>query len=72
MLLMDAVLSFPTILVAIAVVSVFGFGLTQVMVALCPERELPEALRDELSEPRSTVAVCTPDESALRLLAQVR
>ena len=34
MLLMDALLSFPTILVAIAVVSVFGFGLTQVMVAL--------------------------------------
>jgi peptide/nickel transport system permease protein len=34
MLLMDAVLSFPTILVAIAVVSVFGYGLSQVMVAL--------------------------------------
>jgi peptide/nickel transport system permease protein len=34
MLLMDALLSFPTILLAIAVVTVFGYGLTQVMVAI--------------------------------------
>jgi peptide/nickel transport system permease protein len=34
MLLMDGVLSFPAVLVAIAVVSVFGYGLTQVMVAM--------------------------------------
>lgn len=34
MLLMDGVLSFPTIILAITVVSVFGYGLTQVMVAV--------------------------------------
>jgi peptide/nickel transport system permease protein len=34
MLLMDGVLSFPTILLAIAVVTVFGYGLTQVMAAI--------------------------------------
>lgn len=34
MLLMDGVLSFPTVLLAITVVSVFGYGLLQVMVAL--------------------------------------
>lgn len=34
MLLMDGILSFPTILLAIAVVTVFGYGLTQVMVAI--------------------------------------
>ncbi len=34
MLLMDAVLSFPTVLLAITVVSVFGYGLAQVMAAI--------------------------------------
>jgi ABC-type dipeptide/oligopeptide/nickel transport system permease subunit len=34
MLLMDGLLSFPTIILAITVVSVFGYGLTQVMVAV--------------------------------------
>ena len=34
MLIMDSVLSFPTVLLAIAVVTAFGYGLTQVMVAL--------------------------------------
>ena len=34
MLLMDGVLSFPTILLAIAVVTVFGYGLPQVMAAI--------------------------------------
>jgi peptide/nickel transport system permease protein len=34
MLAMDAILSFPTILLAIAVVTVFGYGLSQVMVAV--------------------------------------
>jgi len=34
MLLADAVLSFPTILLAIAVVTVFGYGIVQVMVAI--------------------------------------
>ncbi|MFP4637043.1 MAG: ABC transporter permease [Spirochaetaceae bacterium] len=34
MLLMDAVLSFPTVLLAVTVVSVFGYGLVQVMIAL--------------------------------------
>jgi ABC-type dipeptide/oligopeptide/nickel transport system permease subunit len=34
MLLTDGVLSFPTVLLAITVVSVFGYGLGQVMVAL--------------------------------------
>ncbi|TVQ39558.1 MAG: ABC transporter permease [Spirochaetaceae bacterium] len=34
MLLMDAVLSFPTVLLAITVVSVFGYGLPQVMAAI--------------------------------------
>lgn len=34
MLLADGVLSFPTILLAIAVVSVFGYGLAQVMIAI--------------------------------------
>jgi peptide/nickel transport system permease protein len=34
MLVMDGLLSFPTILLAIAVVTVFGYGLTQVMVAI--------------------------------------
>jgi peptide/nickel transport system permease protein len=34
MLLTDSVLSFPTILLAIAVVTFFGYGLTQVMVAI--------------------------------------
>ena len=34
MLLMDAVLSFPTVLLAITVVSVFGYGLPQVMTAI--------------------------------------
>jgi peptide/nickel transport system permease protein len=34
MLLMDAVLSFPTVLLAITVVSVFGYGLVQVMAAV--------------------------------------
>lgn len=34
MLLMDAVLSFPTVLLAITVVSVFGYGLMQVMTAV--------------------------------------
>jgi len=34
MLLMDGVLSFPTVLLAITVVSVFGYGLVQVMLAL--------------------------------------
>ncbi|MFP4376629.1 MAG: ABC transporter permease [Spirochaetales bacterium] len=34
MLFMDALLSFPTILLAIAVVTVFGYGITQVMVAI--------------------------------------
>ncbi len=34
MLFMDALLSFPTILLAIAVVTVFGYGITQVMAAI--------------------------------------
>jgi ABC-type dipeptide/oligopeptide/nickel transport system permease subunit len=34
MLLMDSVLSFPTILLAITVVTVFGYGLVQVMLAI--------------------------------------
>lgn len=34
MLLMDAVLSFPTVLLAITVVTVFGYGLLQVMAAI--------------------------------------
>jgi ABC-type dipeptide/oligopeptide/nickel transport system permease subunit len=34
MLLMDAVLSFPTVLLAITVVSVFGYGIVQVMMAV--------------------------------------
>jgi len=34
MLLMDAVLSFPTVLLAITVVSVFGYGIVQVMTAV--------------------------------------
>lgn len=34
MILMDGVLSFPTVLLAITVVSVFGYGLVQVMLAL--------------------------------------
>lgn len=34
MLLMDAVLSFPTVLLAITVVSVFGYGVLQVMMAV--------------------------------------
>lgn len=34
MLVMDGLLSFPTILLAISVVSVFGYGLTQVMIAI--------------------------------------
>jgi ABC-type dipeptide/oligopeptide/nickel transport system permease subunit len=34
MLLMDGVLSFPTVLLAITVVTVFGYGLLQVMIAL--------------------------------------
>lgn len=34
MLVMDALLSFPTILLAIAVVAVFGYGLAQVMIAI--------------------------------------
>lgn len=34
MLLMDSLLSFPTILLAITVVTVFGYGLTQVMAAI--------------------------------------
>ncbi|MFW5683900.1 MAG: ABC transporter permease [Spirochaetota bacterium] len=34
MLVMDAVLSFPTILLAIAVVTVFGYGLAQVTIAI--------------------------------------
>jgi peptide/nickel transport system permease protein len=34
MLLMDGVLAFPTILLAIAVVTVFGYGISQVMVAV--------------------------------------
>jgi ABC-type dipeptide/oligopeptide/nickel transport system permease subunit len=34
MLIMDGVLSFPTVLLAITVVSVFGYGLVQVMLAL--------------------------------------
>ncbi|MFW5741835.1 MAG: ABC transporter permease [Spirochaetota bacterium] len=34
MLLMDGILSFPTILLAIAVVTVFGYGLPQVMAAI--------------------------------------
>ncbi|MFP4484399.1 MAG: ABC transporter permease [Spirochaetaceae bacterium] len=34
MLIMDGVLSFPTVLLAITVVSVFGYGLLQVMIAL--------------------------------------
>lgn len=34
MLLMDGVLSFPTVLLAITVVTVFGYGLVQVMMAL--------------------------------------
>lgn len=34
MLLMDSLLSFPTILLAITVVSVFGYGLVQVMLAI--------------------------------------
>jgi peptide/nickel transport system permease protein len=34
MLLMDGVLSFPTILLAITVVTIFGYGLTQVMIAI--------------------------------------
>ncbi|TVR04845.1 MAG: ABC transporter permease [Spirochaetaceae bacterium] len=34
MLIMDAVLSFPTVLLAITVVSVFGYGLPQVMTAI--------------------------------------
>jgi peptide/nickel transport system permease protein len=34
MLLMDSLLSFPTVLLAITVVSVLGYGLTQVMVAI--------------------------------------
>lgn len=34
MLVMDGVLSFPTILLAIAVVTVFGYGLVQVMAAI--------------------------------------
>jgi ABC-type dipeptide/oligopeptide/nickel transport system permease subunit len=34
MLLMDAVLSFPTVLLAITVVSVFGYGIAQVMMAV--------------------------------------
>ena len=34
MLFMDAILSFPTILLAITVVSFLGYGLVQVMLAL--------------------------------------
>jgi peptide/nickel transport system permease protein len=34
MLIMDSVLSFPTVLLAIAVVTAFGYGLLQVMIAL--------------------------------------
>jgi ABC-type dipeptide/oligopeptide/nickel transport system permease subunit len=34
MLLMDSLLSFPTILLAVTVVSVFGYGLVQVMLAI--------------------------------------
>ncbi len=34
MLVMDGLLSFPTILLAISVVTVFGYGLTQVMIAI--------------------------------------
>ena len=34
MLLMDAILSFPTVLLAITVVSVFGYGVMQVMMAV--------------------------------------
>jgi peptide/nickel transport system permease protein len=34
MLLMDSLLSFPTVLLAIAVVSFMGYGITQVMVAI--------------------------------------
>ncbi|NBB90611.1 MAG: ABC transporter permease subunit [Spirochaetes bacterium] len=34
MLLMDAVLSFPTVLLAVTVVSVFGYGIMQVMMAV--------------------------------------
>lgn len=34
MLVMDAVLSFPTVLLAITVVTIFGYGLAQVMVAV--------------------------------------
>lgn len=34
MLAMDGLLSFPTILLAISVVTVFGYGLTQVMIAI--------------------------------------
>jgi peptide/nickel transport system permease protein len=34
MLLMDSLLSFPTVLLAITVVTVFGYGLAQVMIAI--------------------------------------
>jgi ABC-type dipeptide/oligopeptide/nickel transport system permease subunit len=34
MLLMDSVLSFPTVLLAITMVAVFGYGITQVMLAV--------------------------------------